>query len=336
MSFDIIPEKKYGKMKQFRRAIRARLLPLLDVILSPFVFVSALILKRIRKTGVHKLPISKYILMYVGVFPIMEHYYEPLFNYKNLKSPLSTDRELPGIDWNIEGQLEILDQLSFGDELADIDHDKTSHLKYYLNNGAFGPGEAEYWYGIIRLKKPKRIIEIGSGKSTLLAIRAIRANQDDDPTYECEHTCIEPYAAPWLADIDVNVIREPVERIDNTIFNSLEKNDILFIDSSHIIRAQGDVVFEYLQLLPSLNTGVIVHVHDIFTPKDYPEDWLIEKVSFWNEQYLLEAFLTHNSAWIVIGALNYLFHHHNKELSAKLPYLTNKREPRSFYLQKSA
>src|SRR4029078_2458503 len=99
-------------------------------------------------------------------------------------------------------------------------------------------------------------------------------------------------------------------------------DDILFIDSSHIIRPQGDVLFEYLELIPSLKAGVIVHVHDIFSPKDYLKEWVIDEVHFWNEQYLLEAFLTCNSDWKVIGALNYLHHNHYQHLQATCPFLT--------------
>jgi hypothetical protein len=81
---------------------------------------------------------------------------------------------------------------------------------------------------------------------------------------------------------------------------------------------------------------VIVHVHDIFSPRNYLKQWLQDEVRFWNEQYLLEAFLTHNSAWKIVGALNYLHHYHYEKLSAVAPFLTPEREPGSFYIQKIA
>ena len=111
------------------------------------------------------------------------------------------------------------------------------------------------------------------------------------------------------------VIRQPVETVDKTIFTCLESNDILFIDSSHIIRPQGDVLCEYLQILPVLQPGVLVHVHDIFTPKDYLDEWLREQGLFWNEQYLLEAFLSGNTDYEIIAALNFLKHHHWDRIS---------------------
>jgi hypothetical protein len=141
---------------------------------------------------------------------------------------------------------------------------------------------------------------------------------------------------PWLEETSVSVVRSKVEDVELSFFSKLEENDILFIDSSHIIRPQGDVLFEYIELLPSLRKGVIVHIHDIFSPKNYPKEWLEDKVLFWNEQYLLEAFLTHNSTWKVVGALNYLHHNHYEKFKTVAPFLTLEREPCSFYIQKIA
>jgi hypothetical protein len=182
--------------------------------------------------------------------------------------------------------------------------------------------------------KPRRIFEVGSGNSTLMAIQAIRRNREETPGYDCKHVCIEPYEMPWLEQTGVTVVRKKIEDVEASFFSELEKNDILFIDSSHIIRPQGDVLVEYLELLPTLKTGVIVHLHDIFSPKNYPKEWLTEQVIFWNEQYLLEAFLSHNRAWKVVGSLNHLRHHHYEKLKSVAPFLTAEKEPASFYIQK--
>ena len=311
-----------------------KLLPIADIILVPLVYPAAWLLKNIRRIGVHKLPHCKNTLINIGVFPIRNHYYEPQFDNRNPKPDFSDDRTLPGINWNTTEQLEILEKFIFHHELADTPQDRPNTLKFYLNNDLFGSGDAEYWYQLIRSIKPQRIFEIGSGNSTLIAINAIRNNQKDDPSYKCKHICIEPYEMPWLEESNVSVVRKKVEEIDLNFFSELQENDILFIDSSHIIRPQGDVVFEYLELLPSLNKGVIVHVHDIFSPKNYPKQWLENEVRFWNEQYLLEAFLSHNTSWKIIGALNYLHHNHYEKFKSIAPFLTSDREPGSFYIQK--
>ncbi|MEH2164170.1 MAG: class I SAM-dependent methyltransferase [Nostoc sp.] len=318
------------------KKLKKQLLPVADIVLAPFVYPAAFLLKQIRRVEVQKLPHCKSALMNVGVFPILNHYYEPQFDNRNPKLDLSQDRILPAINWNIPEQLKILERFSFSQELADTPQEKPDTLKYYLNNDAFESGDAEYWYQLIRAIKPRRIFEVGSGNSTLMAINAIRRNHDDDPSYNCELICIEPYEMPWLEEAGVSVVRKRVEDIDLTFFSKLQENDILFIDSSHMIRPQGDVLFEYLELLPSLNKGVIVHIHDIFSPKNYLKLWVEDEVRFWNEQYLLEAFLSYNSSWKILGALNYLHHNHYEKLKSVAPFLTPESEPASFYIQKIA
>lgn len=274
----------------------------------------------------------------MGVFPIVDHYYEPLFNPAHLRKPLSEERDLPGIDWNLPEQLNLLKRFRFSDELVGFPLHPGTDRVFFYGNGAFESGDAEFLYNMIRLFKPRRIVEIGSGQSTLLAASAVAANQGEDANYRCEHLCIEPYEAEWLDRLDVAVVRTPVELIDASLFRQLDENDILFIDSSHIIRPQGDVLFEYLEILPILKTGVLIHVHDIFTPRDYLEEWILSDVRFWNEQYLLEAFLTYNSGFKVIGALNFLKHHYPDELADACPVLRSQmesREPASFWLRRA-
>lgn len=311
-------------------------LPVLDVILIALVYPAAWLLKNIRRAGIHRLPLCKSALMKVGVFPIRNHYYEPQFDNRNPRTDFSQDRNLQGIDWNIPEQLKMLGSFAFSGELLDLPKEKQGSLEFYLNNGAFESGDAEYWYQIIRAIKPKRIFEVGSGHSTLMAVKAINKNHEEDPSYKNEHVCIEPYEMHWLEEAGVSVIRKKVEEVELAFFSQLQENDILFIDSSHIIRPQGDVLFEYLELLPSLNKGVIVHVHDIFSPKNYKKEWLTEEIRFWNEQYLLEAFLSHNSSWNILGALNFLHHNHYEEFKTVAPFLSPKQEPGSFYIQKIA
>lgn len=309
-------------------------MPLVDLFLFPVVFPAAFLMKAIRRIGVRYLPMCRKTLVLCGVFPIRDHFYEPLFNPVHLSKPLSDVRNLPGIEWNEEGQLAFLNAFRCEDELRDVPSVKPDILGFYFNNGSFESGDAEYLYQIIRHIKPAKILEIGSGNSTLMAMKAVSKNNEENPEYTCEHTCIEPYKQPWLEQTGLNVIRRKVEEADRNLFSSLGAGDILFIDSSHVIRPQGDVLLEYLELLPTLKPGVIVHIHDIFSPRDYPHEWVIDDVRFWNEQYLLESFLTSNRDWKIIGSLNYLHHTYYNELKAKCPFLTPDREPGSFYIQK--
>ena len=312
------------------------ILGIVDVVISPLVFLASFLLLIIRKIGVTHFPTAKFIFMKLGVYPIVNYYYEPWFGATRLKYPADEARRLPGIDWNLKEQLKTLHEFKYQNELHNIPEGKTNKLEYYFGNGSFESGDSEYWYNLIRLKKPRRIVEIGSGNSTLMARKAIKRNMLENPRYKCKHICIEPYEMPWLDKLGVKVIREKVENIRLSVFNDLEKDDILFIDSTHMIKPQGDVLREYLTILPSLKRGVIVHIHDIFTPYDYLKEWLSGDVKFWNEQYLLEAFLTNNHDWKIVGALNFLHHTYFDKLKQKCPYLTSDREPGSFYIQKIA
>jgi len=308
----------------------------LDLLLVPLVYPSAFLLKHIRRIGVKKFPFCKRALLQVGVFPIRNHYYEPLFDGRQLRHALSDKRRLPGIDWNVDRQLAILKSFTSAQELCRFTNQHFDGKTFFFGNGAFESGDAEYLYNIIRLKKPKCIIEVGSGYSTLMAVHAVDKNKEEDPGYVCEHICIEPYERPWLESLNVTVLRSKVEDVDRQVFSKLGADDLLFIDSSHMIRPQGDVLFEILELFHILNKGVIVHLHDIFSPADYPEVWVLEDVHFWNEQYLLEAFLSCNKQWAIIGALNFLHHEHHEALKETCPFLDKDREPGSFYIQKIA
>ncbi len=309
-------------------------LPAADLLAAPVVYPTGLLLRGLRRLGMQRFPVCRAALLKAGIFPVRDHYYEPQFNYSALKRPLSDERDLPGIDWNADGQLGFLDLLVYAGELAGINTEKTDELKFSLQNYSFGAGDAEFWYQLIRAKKPSRIYEIGSGHSTLLAVEAVNKNREEDPAYKCEHVCVEPYEMPWLEKLGITIVRQKVEDVDPEFFSALGENDILFIDSSHMIRPDGDVLYEYLQLLPRLNHGVIVHIHDIFSPRNYPKQWLQDEVRFWNEQYLLEAFLTENNNWKIIGAVNWLCHNHFDKLKTVAPSIEPASEPGSFYIRR--
>jgi hypothetical protein len=319
------------------RAGRDLVFRILDVALLPFTFASSVWLKAIRKHGVSRLHSSKRVFDIVGVFPILDHYYEPLFKSSHLHKSLRMDRPLPGIDMNVEEQLETLKRFHYNDELLALPRLKRADTEFGYDFGPFRSGDAEYLYNMIRWSKPGRIVEVGSGESTLLTRQALNQNRRDDPSYICNHICIEPFEHQWLERIGVTVVRREVQKADRHIFASLDAGDILFIDSSHVLRPQGDVVTEYLEILPMLKSGVLVHIHDIFTPKDYLDEWILDDVKLWNEQYLVEAFLSFNWQFKIVGALNYLKHNYSAELRAKCPVLDQEfegREPGSLWIRR--
>jgi hypothetical protein len=305
----------------------------IDLMLLPFMVAVApvaALLGRLR----HKAPLSRAVLDRFNVAVVRHHYYEPILFPVDLRGDLDAQRALPGLDLNEAGQLDLVSRFDYAQELQEIPLRAAAPLQFGYENPSFGPGDAEFLYNMIRHFKPRRLYEIGSGQSTLLARRALTRNERDG--HDCEHVCIEPYEQPWLEQLGVRIVREKVEVVDPGLFRQLEAGDILFIDSSHVIRPQGDVVHEYLLLLGQLQPGVIVHVHDIFTPRDYLRNWVVTERRMWNEQYLLEAFLSFNGDYEVMAAVNWLWHTHPGRLARAAPILGEHplAEPGSFWFRR--
>jgi predicted O-methyltransferase YrrM len=312
---------------------------LTDAMLAPMTAASAILLRFLRSRGTENTPVSRWVFQSVGILPIRDHYYEPLFQPKHLRQDLKVERNLPGLDLNLPGQLELLAKFTFQDELLALETARFTEPPFrYFGNRSYGPGDAELLYSIIRLFRPSRIIEIGSGNSTLAAEAAIRQTRNTVSGYACEHICIEPYEAPWLEGAGVTVLRERVEHVPLELFESLRENDMLFVDSSHIIRPQGDVLYEYQEIIPRLRPGVLVHVHDIFTPRDYPKGWVLDAAYLWNEQYLLESFLAFNREFEVVCSLNHLCQRYQSLVSSRFPVYARvaaNTEPGAFWMRRT-
>lgn len=306
-------------MKMF---IKKTVFGIIDILLLPFTLLFLPFLKWIRRYGVEYFPLHRKSFLGIGVFPVRDHFYEPRFCY-----PASFDagekRDLP-LHFHITDQLVSLRTLSYQEELASLQG---------VNNPNFGPGDADLYYLMIRNVKPARIIEIGSGYSSLIALQALNRNIAEGS--EGKFFCIDPFETivPDNAT-GIHFIRKPVEELDLSLFRSLHEKDILFIDSSHIIRPGNDVLFIYQQILPVLSKGVLVHIHDIFTPRHYRQDWLNGLFRFWNEQYLLEAFLYQNTAFCIRYSLNYLAKDYSAEVRQTLTHLEENDEPSSFWMEK--
>jgi predicted O-methyltransferase YrrM len=287
----------------------------------------------LSRLGPTRIPATYRVWDAMGVTPVRYHYYQPIPRIEDISKQAWQRDRLAGIDLNEGGQLSLLKQLNYQNELAVLPQDdKAGEVRYFYNNSNFGPGDAEIYYSIIRSFKPRRILEIGGGYSTSIAHLAVQANGNGT-----QHICVEPYEEPWLETLGLTqIIRSKVEDLPIELFASLRENDILFIDSSHVLRTGGDVWFEYLQILPSLNPGVLVHVHDVFLPYPYPKEWMTERRLYWTEQYLLQAVLQNNSSFEVLLALHFLSKEHHSELARVCPIYAAQplRKPGSFWLRK--
>jgi len=224
------------------------------------------------------------------------HYYWPVPDRAALEDREWPVRSLPaGLDLRLKQQIELLgDSVSeYGTEWTFSEEEKENGSHYHYNNGFFEGVDAEIAYSFVRKHRPARIIEVGSGFSTRVMAAALHANlaERDTPS---ELITIDPFL-DRLPDSDLDgrmkVVPKPVQQVLPKIFTSLHKEDILFLDSSHVVSTGSDVVYEYLDILPRLQNGVLVHVHDVFLPSDYPREVVLKNRCFWSEQYLLQAFL---------------------------------------------
>ena len=252
-----------------------------------------------------------------GIHVTPVHFYQPIPNTQSLPEALwNRPSELVGIDMNDAVQLDLL-QNHFPKFRGEYDQFPAeppgAPIRFHLNNGLFDGTDALVAYCMIRHFQPRLIIEVGSGFSSLVATEAIARNG------KSELIRIEPFPQDFLRKGVSglhSLIEKKVEDIELEFFSQLQSGDILFIDSSHTVRIGGDVNYLFLEVLPRLKPGVIVHVHDIFFPFDYRRDWVMDELRFWAEQYLLQAFLTFNSEFEVLMANSYLGHRYMEDLKA--------------------
>jgi hypothetical protein len=265
------------------------------------------------------------------IFPVWErqgfhvtpvHFYQPIPDTQSLSETLwDRPSKLVGIEMNSSVQLDLLRNYfpKFRNEYEQFPTTPTQKPgHFYLNNHLFDGTDALVAYCMVRHFQPQLIIEIGSGFSSLLLGQA--AAKNDSSTL----ICIEPFPQEFLKQgfpgLD-RLIQKKVEDIDLEFFSELHCGDVLFIDSSHTVKIGGDVNYLFLEVLPRLEPGVIVHIHDIFLPFEYRRDWVLDEFRFWTEQYLLQAFLTFNSEFEVLMASSYMAHGYLDDLKAAFPSL---------------
>lgn len=253
------------------------------------------------------------------------HFYSPVVNVDEIKKREKEiwDEtrlvEFPGINLNLEYQIYLLNE--FSKYYADIPFpdNKVPEYRFFFINPAFSYSDAVITYSVIRHFKPTRIIEVGSGYSSALILDTLDLLERRD----VEVSFIEPYTEKLLSllsDDDKKraaIIERKLEQIDLTFFKQLEKNDILFIDSTHVAKTGSDVNYLLFSILPSLNEGVIIHFHDIFYPFEYPRTWVFEGRN-WNEIYFLRAFLMFNKGFEIILFPDFL-HANHCELFSHMP-----------------
>ena len=283
-----------------RRYTHRAIAYLVSIVLRPEALFDRFNFRLWQKRGYHITPI---------------HFYYPIPDTRQL-SAYPDPSESPGIDFRPEFQLRLLREVfpCFAAEYAGFPATPSEAGTFYLGNGSFDGIDPHVYYALIRHFKPKTVIEVGSGYSTLVGVQASRMNG------ATRYLCIDPWPRADIAGVPgVELLRRKVEETNIEVFLTLGRNDILFVDASHVVRTGGDVCFIILEVLPRLAEGVIVHFHDIFLPFEYPREWLLERHLFWTEQYLLQAYLADNSRVEVLFASNYISKKYPREVQEAFP-----------------
>lgn len=267
------------------------------------------------------------------------HYYSPIASIESIKE---REKELYGqiperitsVNLNVKKQKDnLMDFAHYYKELP-FREERNETLRYYFNNPSYGFCDGIFLYSMMRKLRPSRIIEIGCGYTSGLMMDV----NDIFFGNSIEITFIDPYPELLLSVMKVEdqeryrILAEEVQKIELALFESLGYNDILFIDSSHVSKIGSDVNFLLHLVLPSLKEGVVIHFHDVFYPFEYPKEWIFEG-KFWNEIYLLRAFLQYNRSFEVEFFNDYMAIYFEKMLSELMP-LCLRRRGAGFWMRK--
>jgi predicted O-methyltransferase YrrM len=256
----------------------------------------------------------------LGAHILPKHYYTSIPDYKWLnenKSVWCRRVDMTGVEWDLQSQLAWLERQCqpFYDEVRGLGvYADVTDGAYGLG---FGPIESQVLHCVCRAAKPRRIVEVGGGVSTACMLYALRKNSSEGSP-ACEVSCVEPFPALALSGLDgIELVQSMVQTLPLSFFDRLQAGDILFIDSSHSVKTGSEVPYLYLEVLPRLKPGVLVHIHDIFLPYLYQRDVLKDYFD-WQETALLAALLKGNSSLRVLCCLSALHYDASTQLRTTL------------------
>lgn len=204
-----------------------------------------------------------------------------------------------GIDWDLDGQIETMARLAgYAAELTEVPQEMPDGSpRFHWRNDFWTGLDALVQYAIVRDAKPRRVIETGCGWSSLLLAQALEANEaEGSPRASVDQ--IDPFprrellrALPSHWRLHETIL----QRAPLSLFEELGEKDICFYDGSHVAKPASDVVWFLSEVLPRVKSGALIHVHDVFWPGEYPDEWIFGRDQTWNEQYVMQAFLMFNS-----------------------------------------
>jgi predicted O-methyltransferase YrrM len=269
------------------------------------------------------------------------HFYSPVVDPRFAEPYVAkvdpTQRRLPGIRIDDDAMLALWCSFDPYLEPRPFPIRQTEGHRYWFANRAFAFNDGTVLHCMLRHLNPKRVIEVGSGYSSCCILETAERFLRED----IELTFIDPrpQLVQELFGADeprrkVEVLEAIVQDIPLSTFEALEENDILFIDSTHVMKTASDVNYELLEVLPRLKSGVYVHFHDIFWPFEYPARWSVTDNRSWNEIYALRAFLAFNRAFEIVFFNDYFWRFHNDELVLYAPWLDRNSGGGSIWLRR--
>ena len=254
----------------------------------------------------------------LGMHVLPKHFYTPVPDYSWLREHKEAwvgRAPLRGVHWDLR------EQLSWLTEVCQPYYSEVEGLGIFQSMQHFGPGfgpiESQVLHCIVSSLMPPRIIEIGSGASSAYMRHAVALNRTEGKLAS-QITCIEPYPKPALRGLgDVTLVEKLCQFVPSSVFAQLQCGDLLFIDSSHSVKIGSELQRIYLDILPSLPAGVLIHIHDINLPYLYPTTALLDYFG-WQETVLLLSLLTDNNRLSVLACLSALHHDEPDNLSKLL------------------
>jgi len=238
-----------------------------------------------------------------------------------------------GIDWNAAGVDAFLagPLTDYRDEYNALPQQATAaSAAYHTDNPFFGLADAAVAYSWVRSRRPTIVAEVGSGNSSLLLRAALTRNATG------RLVCIDPHPRVPVGAVADAYLSRLVQAVTLDWFQALPPDAILFIDSSHLAGTGSDVNYLLLDVLPALAPGVLVHVHDVYLPDDYPVSWNIERNFNYSEQYLLQALLCFSSGFRVRWPGRWALQNRAAALAAVLRPGTDLQRHCSFWLERVA
>jgi hypothetical protein len=251
------------------------------------------------------------------------HFYSPVPDMAELEGRIedlcNAARTPAGVDLRTDAQLALFGELAALVRSVSFPEEPGGAAgRYGTDNPSYGVGDASMLHAMLRHLRPRRYLEVGSGYTTALALDVNEQFLDT----KMEITAIEPHPALLRRLVrpgdSLEVIGSPVQSVPLERFSALEANDVLFIDSTHVLKTGSDVQFLFGRVLPILADGVYIHVHDIFWPFEYLAHWIREGRA-WNEAYLLQAFLSGNRDFEVVLWNHYLALRERDVVARELP-----------------